>query len=167
MQSLPDKQEIYEVLLRYCRGVDRCDEIMLQSVYHPNAHVEHGAFKGTAADFIPWILGRICTDESMMHCLGNVLIDINGDKATSEAYFIGYFRKKMENAQLVDHIIGARYIDRFERQDQHWRKINQVIVCDWSRLDPVKDQSPIGLAYRKGLHSTRDFVYENENWQNK
>ena len=34
LQELLDKQSIYEVLVRYCRGADRCDEAIIRSVYH-------------------------------------------------------------------------------------------------------------------------------------
>ena len=37
LQILLDKQEIHEVIMRYCRAIDRCDEELLSSVYHPDA----------------------------------------------------------------------------------------------------------------------------------
>jgi len=36
VQTLLDKQEVYELLMRYCRAIDRCDEPLLRSVYHPD-----------------------------------------------------------------------------------------------------------------------------------
>ena len=35
LQVLLDKQEIHKVLMRYCRGIDRCDAELLCSVYQP------------------------------------------------------------------------------------------------------------------------------------
>ncbi|WP_221890845.1 nuclear transport factor 2 family protein [Microbispora sp. KK1-11] len=32
-----DQQEIHEVVLRYCRGVDRLDMDLVRSAYHPDA----------------------------------------------------------------------------------------------------------------------------------
>ena len=40
IQKLIDKQEIYEVLTRYCQGVDRCDVELIKSVYHEDAQEE-------------------------------------------------------------------------------------------------------------------------------
>jgi hypothetical protein len=34
LQSLADKQAIYEVLLRYCRGIDRIDMDLVRSAFH-------------------------------------------------------------------------------------------------------------------------------------
>ena len=42
LRVLLDKQEIHEVLMRYCRGIDRCDAELLHSVYHPDATDDHG-----------------------------------------------------------------------------------------------------------------------------
>ena len=46
VQLLLDKQEIYEVILRYCRGIDRLDEELLLSVFHPDAYADFGTLKG-------------------------------------------------------------------------------------------------------------------------
>jgi hypothetical protein len=46
LQQLIDKLEIHEVLTRYCRGIDRCDAELLESVYHPDATDNHGQFVG-------------------------------------------------------------------------------------------------------------------------
>ena len=37
LQELLDKQALYEVVARYCRGVDRADEELVRSAYHPDA----------------------------------------------------------------------------------------------------------------------------------
>ena len=48
LQQLLDKQEIHEVIMRYCRGIDRLDREMIRSVYHDDAIDEHGLWKGSA-----------------------------------------------------------------------------------------------------------------------
>ena len=37
VQILLDERDIREVLLRYCRGVDRCDAELISSCYHADA----------------------------------------------------------------------------------------------------------------------------------
>ena len=51
LSALAAKQEITEVLLRYCRGCDRADEAALRACFHPGSIHSHGAFKGLSADF--------------------------------------------------------------------------------------------------------------------
>ena len=50
LRELLDKQEIHEVLLRYCRGVDRCDRDMIAACYHPDAIDDHGDWVASALD---------------------------------------------------------------------------------------------------------------------
>ncbi len=46
LRLMLDKQEIHEVMMRYCRAIDRMDEELLRSVYHPDAIDNHGLFNG-------------------------------------------------------------------------------------------------------------------------
>lgn len=42
LQTLLDERDIREVLLRYCRGVDRCDAALIASCYHEDSLDDHG-----------------------------------------------------------------------------------------------------------------------------
>jgi len=94
LRVLLDKQEIHEVLMRYCRGIDRCDAELLHSVYHPDATDDHGLFKGRAADFIPWALKALVRDDGTSHYIANELIEVDGDVAHCESYFFGIHRRQ-------------------------------------------------------------------------
>ena len=94
LRVLLDKQEIHEVLMRYCRGIDRCDAELLHSVYHPDATDDHGLFKGKAADFIPWALKALTRDDNTSHYIANELIEVDGDVAHCESYFFGIHRRQ-------------------------------------------------------------------------
>lgn len=59
VQTLLDQQAVYEVLVRYCRGVDRCDEELLRSVYHADAYDDHGYWKGNGQDFAAFVVARL------------------------------------------------------------------------------------------------------------
>jgi len=138
LKVLLDKQEIHETLMRYCRGIDRCDEELLRSVYHPDAVDNHGQFNGKAADFIPWALKGLQRDASTMHFVGNELIEPQGDTAWSESYLIAVHRRREKDGSLVDLTFGARYVDRFERRQGSWKIAHRQVVFDWSRIDPVE-----------------------------
>ena len=51
LQHLLDRQEIYDCLVRYCRGVDRLDSELILSAYHPDAIDDHGMFVGSPQEF--------------------------------------------------------------------------------------------------------------------
>jgi hypothetical protein len=52
LRDLLDRAAIREVLYRYCRAADRCDEELMRSCYHPDALDKHGRFDGSAGDFV-------------------------------------------------------------------------------------------------------------------
>jgi hypothetical protein len=48
LQVLVAEAEIGRVIARYCRAIDRMDEGLLRSCYHPGATDEHGVVPGTS-----------------------------------------------------------------------------------------------------------------------
>ena len=50
VEELIARQEITDVLHRYCRAVDRRDPDLLRSVYHPDATDDHGVYAGRSTD---------------------------------------------------------------------------------------------------------------------
>jgi hypothetical protein len=86
VQTLVDKQSIYDVVVRYCRGVDRCDEELIRPVYHDGSFDNHGYWRGSGADFAPFVTNRLMTaDSATTHSITNALIEVDGDTATSES----------------------------------------------------------------------------------
>src|SRR5258705_5078942 len=93
VQALLDKQAIRELVVRYFRGLDRCDAALIASTYHPNAVDQHGGgrtFNG--ADIAPGILAysRELGVVKGSHHITNQTIHLDGDSASSESYFFGY-----------------------------------------------------------------------------
>lgn len=159
---LVDKQEIHDVLMRYCRGIDRCDEELLRSVYHPDATDDHGQFKGKAADFIPWALQALQRDERTTHFLCNELIEVQGDIAHCESYLFAVHRRKTKaGTATVDLTFGGRYVDRFERRDGLWKIAHRQVIFEWSRLDPV-DACYTLDQFVTGQRSREDAVYKHD-----
>ena len=67
---------------------DRGDGEALRRAYHADATEDHGPFSGKVADFIPFVLDVLRNVEVCLHMIQNVLIEIEGDVAVSEACFI-------------------------------------------------------------------------------
>ena len=158
LRELLDKQEIHEVLMRYCRGIDRCDEELLRGVYHPDAADNHGLFVGKAADFIPWALKALERDLSTKHYVTNELIELRGDIADVESYVLAVHHRVAEEGGLVDLIMAGRYIDRFERRAGVWKIADRKVVMDWARIDPVEKSFSVE-QFLTGKRSREDAVY--------
>src|SRR5215467_3176030 len=93
LDELLDKQAITEVLYRYCRGCDRADEALLRSCFHPGSLHRHGGFEGTSADFATLAMKIIAGTRVCKHMLTNVLIELRGDRASSESHYFAYHRQ--------------------------------------------------------------------------
>jgi hypothetical protein len=59
IDEMLSKQTIYDVLCRYCHGVNRCDVDVLKSVYWPEAYEAHETINGSAWDFAEYMTGML------------------------------------------------------------------------------------------------------------
>lgn len=123
------RQEIRDLLTRYCRAVDRLDRELLLSCYHPDALDDHGFFVGGPEAFWDWVQnyhGR--AQSSTQHIITNHSCDLAGDVAHCETYWM------MAGMDAADHSLsigGGRYLDRVERRDGHWRIAVRKCVSEW------------------------------------
>jgi len=162
LAELLAKQDIRDVLYRYCRGVDRRDYDMIRSCYHPDATDNHGEdYVGDLDGFIAHVEATLDRFERTMHFLGNVLVEVVGSRARSEAYAIAYHRlPERENRPKRDFLVGLRYVDDFERREGQWRIADRVCVFEWSRIDPVPERGyRFEAAHIMGRRDRDDVVY--------
>jgi 3-phenylpropionate/cinnamic acid dioxygenase small subunit len=164
VQELLDKQEIQEVVYRFARGVDRHDWDLVRSCYHDGALDNHGPFKGPVEEYVPWVADALPQlAEMTMHFIGNVLVEVDGDSAQSEAYVIGYHRYRRDDGSRWDWLGGGRYVDHFERRDGAWRIAERVLAWEWVRDDPVEQEwEGFGITghedYVWGRHDETDAI---------
>jgi hypothetical protein len=152
IQALLDKQEIHEVLAHYCRGLDRGDKALLRATFHPDGTHDHGGTIQSADQLVDGLdnPARLKVLKSVAHTFGNALVELDGDAAAVESYFLACHRFEHEGAAW-DWMVGGRYVDRFERRDGVWRIAHRTAVYDWARADPVGER-PEGV----GLVSSAD-----------
>ena len=70
LQTLVDKQAIYELSCRYMRGLDRTDAELLLSVFWEDAYCEYGFINGDAPTFIVFAVTALREHESNQHMIG-------------------------------------------------------------------------------------------------
>ncbi len=138
-RRLLDKQACAELVYRLARGIDRCDAEIVRSVFHEDATDDHGVFHGTARDFVPWVMDVLATMQRTQHCICNVLIEVNGDQARGESYFIAHHTITQDGKDVL-MIAAGRYLDRFERRRGEWRIAHRQAVYDWSSTEPSTDR---------------------------
>lgn len=143
VRHLEDCEEIRRLLYAYARGVDRVDEDLLDPCYHDDSYDSHGNWEGDKRQVVDLLVsrGRATATWKSTHHLGNILIDLKGDVAQVETYFVAYQWQERPEGRFTRTRTG-RYLDRMERRDGRWRVADRRVVDDWSRLDPVVATSP-------------------------
>ena len=160
LRACADRQQIHDALLRYARGVDRLDEELISSAYHPDA-TDHRGEQGSSgfrgADAGQTLVARLRTScDASFHAISNILIELNGAQALVESYFEVWQSKASPSGDSSLHICG-RYIDRFERRDAGWRIADRVVVTDLGhRTTPGGQREPIPAT---GTRSRNDPSY--------
>jgi hypothetical protein len=137
LQQLLDREAIRDCLYRYCRGIDRRDEEALRSAYWSDATDCHGAWVGSATGFIDAALEKLRTAGRMVHVLGNVLIELHGDSAAAESYFVAFQEEPAAGGATQETLLCGRYVDRMEKRAGEWRIAARTVTYDWLRSTPL------------------------------
>jgi len=152
---LRDCEDIRQAMYAYARGVDRGDHALLEPAFHDDAYDDHGNFSGTKADALA-ALKKSAENKAVtasMHHIGNVLIDLKGDEADVESYFVAY-QQRQEDGKTYTRSRAGRYLDHFVKENGRWSVIRRVVIDDWSRLDEVVETArEVGP---NNNHGTRD-----------
>lgn len=131
LMELLDKQALQELVVRYCRAVDRADGELFLSCYHPDALDEHGPYSGSPAVMLaalkkgPMAPGGV----TIQHSISNSLFELHGDIAYGETYF--QTRRPGANGELT--MSTGRYVDRYERRGGEWRFALRRCIIEYAR----------------------------------
>jgi SnoaL-like domain len=165
LREMAARIEIVERIHDYCRGVDRGDAELMNSVFWPGATIVHPPFDGHAEEFCAAALEFIKLVEVSWHVVNNVSVKFDGDMAYTEAYFTGYHRfanvakteglianvllPHRKEGTSEDHFVGGRFINWFKRRGDEWRVVHHIGFREWERWDPAADRYPIpGMGRR-------------------
>ena len=134
LEALLDKQEIHERLTAFSRGMDRFDHASFSDAFWSDATIAAGPFVGTPQECWDWSIpmhdaGQILTHHALLNCT----IDIQGDIAHTETYYLFVARNRDESVWQA----GGRYVDRFERRKGEWRIAMRHNAIEWSCIPPA------------------------------
>ena len=134
LEALLDKQEIHERLTAFSRGMDRFDHASYSSAFWSDATIAAGPFVGSPQECWDWSIpmheaGQVLTHHALLNCT----IDIEGDVAHTETYYLFVARNRDESVWQA----GGRYVDRFERRMGEWRIAMRHNAIEWSCIPPA------------------------------
>lgn len=205
LQDLLDKQDIHEVLLRYCRGENRDDKQLVLDSFWPDSEVHNQTYhnwpKGTADSFPDdhpnppkmleydnaeqcyegWFLPPAPPNRPFFNFIGQHLIEIEGDQAYCEAYFVSYNQGLQQPSWALPEgqdpavhtrgtveatdgkkymrVRAGRYCDRFEKRKGVWKVAHRIVTDDWSIWLEIREEVK-GLGPNHGRTDLDDAWYK-------
>jgi SnoaL-like domain len=151
------KQSIYECIVRAALGIDRRDQESIEAAFWPDAQLAYGTYSGPLPEFVSYLMKAILTFTATTHAITNVLVELNGSKARSQAYFNAYHAFPTSPPVTV---VG-RYLDNHERRAGEWRIAHRMFVLDWHAGGKSEDDFPIRASLRfKGDRKPNDPWYQ-------
>ena len=137
LEYAADRIEITDCLTRFSRGMDRFDRDLYLSAFHGDAVMAAGPYVGDVPGCWDWAVpmheaGQIVTHHSLL----NNTVEIDGDTAHSECYYLFVARNRDESMWMA----GGRYIDRLERRagvsGGVWKIALRTNIIEWGCLPP-------------------------------
>jgi hypothetical protein len=156
LRAVADRQAITELIHRFCRAVDRMDAELGYSVLHDDAVADYGEafYRGPGRGLIDHINSQHRMALSHCHRVSNVIVELDGDRAGSEAYVMATVHA-MFGPQRKQVTVWGRYVDRWSRRNGRWGLDNRIFLQDF---DAVHDVTPLGGADR-GRRDREDASY--------
>lgn len=125
--------EIRDVLRAYCRGLDRMDRVLAETVWHPGGTADYGpGYQGSGTGFLDFVWEYHAAFATHSHMLGNELVQVNLDSATasSEAYVAVWLRTAEQDGMVTDLFHRGRYVDSWSRRGGTWAIDHRMYVGD-------------------------------------
>lgn len=151
---------IRDCIYSVSRGTDRIDGDILRAAFHDDAVVHFGhIYDGPVGGWIESTLVHQATQSQRQHLVGNMIVHVDGERATAESYGIDRHKTPM-NGQVLDMVMATRTLDRFERRDGKWRIVERTKVMDWGRTisadEGLYEHSPLV----RGADDRSDLSYQ-------
>ena len=142
-----DRLAIGDLAYRYAAGVDRRDQRLFLSAFHPDATL---TVVRTDADGVEQVFVRTGHDElgaipeliaryaKTFHFVGNHHCVLRGDEATGEVYCTAHHLES-DGRGGTDHIMLIRYQDTYRRgPDGQWLIASRRLVVDWTEAHAAR-----------------------------
>ena len=129
-----DLRAIADLLDTYAHAIDTRDWVLLAKVFTEDAVIDYtasGGPRGSFADAVAFLIPSLGMITMSQHLITNKRIVIDGDTATSTAYFYSPLAVTDENGATQMLHVGGSYQDAFRRTEDGWRITERVQRNAW------------------------------------
>jgi hypothetical protein len=131
------RRDITDAVHRYMRGLDRLDPKLQRTAFHDDAWVDCGLMAGDADAFVAFAQDLLSGMEATHHLLGQVRIELQGERALGECYFQAWHGTRDAAGAVRDLFIAGRYVDEYAYKNDEWRIAKRKLITDWVKDDPA------------------------------
>jgi hypothetical protein len=143
LSALIAKDEIRDLALLYCRGIDRQDFELVQSLYTTDATDTHGPkHYATVEAFVSDLRNSLPELRYSGHHVCNHLVSVDGDTGEGEVYALAYHIMPDGKGGFAQYVLGVRYLDNYRKEHGRWRFAKRVVTFDWDETKPVPNPPP-------------------------
>lgn len=138
LQEISDRLEIQDLLARYTYAVDTQDWDVLDRTFTPDARIDYSGTGGITAASLKeakdWLAETLPGPfASLMHNLGQMIIDLDGDRASVKAALDNPMRMHDGKGGTKVVEIGAIYHLALTRTGDGWRVADLRQELKWDR----------------------------------
>lgn len=151
LTTVRDRADIADLCARYAVALDSADWALLRTCFADDAEVVYGDGPPLRG---PHAVEEVCRGaldplDASQHLVGTVLVDVDGDDATSTCYL---------HAQHVRHgtpggdtfVVAGTYRDRLRRRPDGWRIVHRTLEVTWTAGNPDVLSAPTATTPAAG-----------------
>jgi hypothetical protein len=123
---------------------DAGDWERFRTVWHDDGRMLATWFQGTADEFVDARRTAWERDFAILHFLGGMSIDLNGDRAIAQTKMTISQRGSVHGVEC-DVVCTGRFYDFLEKRDGSWGMILRQPIYEKDRIDPVDPSAELSL----------------------
>jgi SnoaL-like domain len=136
MSSSEDRREIRELLENWVVWRDAGDWQRFRTVWHADGMMMATWFQGSFEDFIRVSKEGWDKGVSILHFLGGISIELDGQRAIAQSKMTISQRSKIEG-ELADVVCTGRFYDFLERRNGRWGIVLRQPIYEKDSIAPV------------------------------
>jgi hypothetical protein len=129
LQEISDKLEIQQLMVDYAEALDTLQIDKMDKVFTPDAYIDYramGGIDGKYPEVKEWLKKSLKNFSNYYHMIGNVSIELDGDRATSKIVCFNPMGVPMPDGSTQMMFLGLWYLDEHVRTPQGWRIAKRV-----------------------------------------
>lgn len=148
LETLIAEAAVNRLISRYATMTDWMDWAGMPGLFSADADIDFGGmFRGTPAEFLPFVSRLEGGYDRRMHLFGHPRIDVSGQTARAECASITHVRTRGK-AHHDDGIFCGRYVFTAAKVDGVWKltRLTFYLNAATGSQTPAGDEGPINLA---------------------